>query len=91
MGLRGVAARGTVVVSLAVYFGGSAAATAYALFYFWVALAACYFLRPRIAFTHLCIASAAYALVLAREPGSRDAPRAQLGHGHRDPRSSWAS
>jgi diguanylate cyclase (GGDEF)-like protein len=60
---------GTVVVSLAVYFGGPAAATAYALFYLWVALAACYFLRPRIAFTHLCIASAAYALVLAVSPG----------------------
>ena len=37
---------GTVVVSLAVYFSGPEAATAYALFYLWVALAACYFLRP---------------------------------------------
>ena len=60
---------GTVVVSLAVYFSGPEAATAYALFYLWVALAACYFLRPPVAFTHLCIASAAYALVLVVGPG----------------------
>jgi diguanylate cyclase (GGDEF)-like protein len=60
---------GTVVVSLAVYFSGPEAATAYALFYLWVALAACYFLRPPVAFTHLCIASAAYALVLVVSPG----------------------
>jgi diguanylate cyclase (GGDEF)-like protein len=60
---------GTVVVSLAVYFSGPEAATAYALFYLWVALAACYFLRPPVAFTHLCIASASYALVLVVSPG----------------------
>jgi len=60
---------GTVVVRLAVYFSGPEAATAYALFYLWVALAACYFLRPPVAFTHLCIASAAYALVLVVSPG----------------------
>ena len=60
---------GTVVVSLAVYFSGPEAATAYALFYLWVALAACYFLRPPIAFTHLCIASAAYALSSSSSPG----------------------
>ena len=60
---------GTVVVSLAVYFSGPEAATAYALFYLWVALAACYFLRPPVAFTHLGIASAAYALVLVVSPG----------------------
>jgi diguanylate cyclase (GGDEF)-like protein len=60
---------GTVVVSLAVYFSGPEAATAYALFYLWVALAACYFLRPPVAFIHLCIASASYALVLVVSPG----------------------
>jgi diguanylate cyclase (GGDEF)-like protein len=60
---------GTVIVSLAVYFGGSEAATAYAMYYFWVALAACYFLRPPIAFAHLCIASAAYGIVLLVGPG----------------------
>jgi len=60
---------GTAVVSLAVYFGGPEAATAYSLFYLWVALAACYFLRPPIAFAHLCAASGAYALVLFVAPG----------------------
>jgi diguanylate cyclase (GGDEF)-like protein len=60
---------GTIVISLAVYFAGSQAATVYATFYFWVALAACYFLRPRIAFLHLCLASAAYGLVLLVGPG----------------------
>src|SRR5215211_1158264 len=60
---------GTLLVSLAVYFGGSQAATAYAMFYFWVALAACYFLRPPIAFAHLVMASMAYGLVLLVGPG----------------------
>ena len=60
---------GTVLVSLAVYFGGSQAATAYAMYYFWVALAACYFLRPPIAVAHLIVASAAYGIVLLVGPG----------------------
>src|SRR5215211_1353774 len=55
---------GTLLVSLAVYFGGPQAATAYAMYYFWVALAACYFLRPPIAVAHLIVASAAYGIVL---------------------------
>jgi diguanylate cyclase (GGDEF)-like protein len=59
---------GTAVVSLAVYFGGSQAATAYAMYYFWVALAACYFLRPPIAIAHLFVASLAYGLVLLVGP-----------------------
>src|SRR4051794_2087797 len=62
-------ALGTAVVSLAVYFGGSQAATAYAMYYLWIGLAACYFLRPPIAFAHLGLASAAYALVLLIAPG----------------------
>jgi diguanylate cyclase (GGDEF)-like protein len=60
---------GTVLVSLAVYFGGSEAATAYAMYYFWVALAACYFLRPPVAVAHLVVASLAYGLVLLVGPG----------------------
>ena len=60
---------GTALVSLAVYFAGSQAATAYAMYYFWVALAACYFLRPPIAVAHLVVASAAYGLVLLVSPG----------------------
>jgi len=60
---------GTVLVSLAVYFGGSEAATAYAMYYFWVGLAACYFLRPPVAVAHLVVASLAYGLVLLVGPG----------------------
>jgi diguanylate cyclase (GGDEF)-like protein len=65
---------GTALVSLAVYFGGSQAATAYAMYYFWVAVAACYFLRPPIAVGHLVIASAAYGLVLLVSPGDAVLP-----------------
>jgi two-component system cell cycle response regulator len=60
---------GTAAVSLAVYFGGSQAATAYAMYYFWVALAACYFLRPQIAIAHLLVASLSCGLVLLVGPG----------------------
>jgi diguanylate cyclase (GGDEF)-like protein len=60
---------GTALVSLAVYFGGPEAATAYAMYYFWVALAACYFLRPPVAVAHLVVASLAYGLVLLVGPG----------------------
>jgi len=55
---------GTILVSLVVYFGGSDAPAAYATYYFWVVLAACYFLRPAIAATHLALASAGYGIVL---------------------------
>jgi diguanylate cyclase (GGDEF)-like protein len=55
---------GTVLISLAAYFGGSEAASAYALYYFWVAASACYFLRPAVAAAHLVLASAGYGIVL---------------------------
>jgi diguanylate cyclase (GGDEF)-like protein len=55
---------GTILVSLGVYFGGSDASAAYAAYYFWVVLAACYFLRPAVAATHLALASAGYGIVL---------------------------
>ena len=55
---------GTILVSLAVYFGGSDAPAAYAVYYFWVALAACYFLTPAVAATHLALASAGYGIAL---------------------------
>ena len=61
-------AAGTLLVSLAVYFGGSNGADAYVMFYFWVAMAACYFLRPAGAFAHLALASAAYGVVLLLTP-----------------------
>src|SRR5919108_1822345 len=60
---------GTILVSLAVYFGGSEAAAAYAVYYFWVGLAACYFLRPAVAAAHLGLASAGYRIAL---PASDD-------------------
>lgn len=55
---------GTLLVSLGVYFGGADAPAAYAMYYLWVALAACYFFRPAIAALHLAVASAAYGVVL---------------------------
>jgi diguanylate cyclase (GGDEF)-like protein len=55
---------GTVLVTLAVYFGGSDAPSAYAMYYLWVALAACYFFQPAIAAIHLAIASAAFGIAL---------------------------
>jgi two-component system cell cycle response regulator len=55
---------GTILVSVAVYFGGSDAPAAYAAYYFWVALAACYFLTPAVAATHLALASAGYGIAL---------------------------
>jgi diguanylate cyclase (GGDEF)-like protein len=70
---------GTVLVSLAVYFGGSQAVTAYAMFYFWIAVAACYLLRPAIAFAHLIAASAAYGLVLLVGPGHVALPGLEWG------------
>jgi diguanylate cyclase (GGDEF)-like protein len=65
---------GTLIVSLAVDFGGSQAATAYAMYYFWVALAACYFLRPPIAVGHLFVASIAYGIVLLVGPSGITLP-----------------
>ena len=38
------------------------------MFYFWVAMAACYFLRPAGAVAHLALASAAYGLVVLLAP-----------------------
>lgn len=55
---------GAILVSLAVYFGGSDAPAAYAAYYFWVALAACYFLTPAVAASHLALASAGYGIAL---------------------------
>ncbi len=60
---------GTILVSLAVYFGGSDAPAAYAAYYFWVALAACYFLTPAVAASHLALASAGYGIALLASAG----------------------
>lgn len=60
---------GTLLVGLVVYFGGSDAPAAYAAYYFWVALAACYFLRPAVAAAHLALASAGYGVALLASGG----------------------
>ncbi|OLE38769.1 MAG: hypothetical protein AUG48_00930, partial [Actinobacteria bacterium 13_1_20CM_3_68_9] len=60
---------GTTLVSVGVYFGGADATSAYAMYYFWIVLAACYFLRPAMAATHLALASAGYALALVALEG----------------------
>jgi diguanylate cyclase (GGDEF)-like protein len=60
---------GTVLVSLGIYFAGPEVPAAYAMYYFWVALAACYFFRPAVAATHLALASLAYAIVLVLARG----------------------
>ena len=65
---------GTILISLCVYFGGSEAADAYAMYYFWVALTACYFFRPAIAAGHLALASAAYGTVLLVAPEQISVP-----------------
>jgi two-component system cell cycle response regulator len=72
--LRASPLLGTIFVSLAVYFGGADVAGAYAGYYLWVALAACYFLRPGLAAVHVALASAAYAIVLAIEGGDVAVP-----------------
>ena len=73
---------GTILVSLAVYFGGSDAAAAYAAYYFWVALAACYFLRPAVAATHLALASAGYGIALLAS-AEVEVPALNVGAGDR--------
>jgi diguanylate cyclase (GGDEF)-like protein len=65
---------GTILISLGVYFGGSDAADAYAMYYVWVAVAACYFLKPVIAAAHLVLASAAYGIVLLVAPETISIP-----------------
>ena len=72
--LRATPAAGTILVSLSVYWGGSNGAAAYAMYYFWVALAACYFLRPVLAGAHLAFASAAYGVVLLIGPDDITVP-----------------
>jgi diguanylate cyclase (GGDEF)-like protein len=62
--LQAAPAIGTVLVSLAIYFGGDVAAAGYAAYLFWVALAACYFLRPAIAAAHLILACAGFGVAL---------------------------
>jgi len=55
---------GNLLVALAIVFGGTQAAGAYGLFYFWVALAAFYFFELRWAIVCGAVASISYAVVL---------------------------
>jgi diguanylate cyclase (GGDEF)-like protein/putative nucleotidyltransferase with HDIG domain len=55
---------GNLLVALAIVFGGTQATGAYALFYFWVALAAFYFFELRWAMVCGTVASISYAAVL---------------------------
>jgi diguanylate cyclase (GGDEF)-like protein/putative nucleotidyltransferase with HDIG domain len=60
---------GNLLVALAIVFGGTQAAGAYALFYFWVALAAFYFFELRWAMVCGAVASISYAIVLSFHAG----------------------
>ena len=59
---------GTMLVALALVFGGSGATAAYALLYFWVALSAFYFFELRWAMLCGAVASLSYATVLVIQP-----------------------
>ncbi|MEK6251636.1 MAG: diguanylate cyclase [Actinomycetota bacterium] len=59
---------GNLFVALALVFGGTQATGAYALFYFWVALAAFYFFELRWAMVCGAVASISYAAVLVMRP-----------------------
>jgi diguanylate cyclase (GGDEF)-like protein len=55
---------GAVLVTAALEFGGATAAGAYGMFFFWVALAACYFFGLRLAVFHIVFCAACYAIAL---------------------------
>ena len=60
---------GSLMVALALVFGGTQATGAYALFYFWVALAAFYFFELRWAMICGAVASLSYAAMIVLRPG----------------------
>jgi len=55
---------GAVLVTAAVWAGGASAVGAYAVFFFWVVLAACYFFSRRVALGHIAFCAACYGFVL---------------------------
>src|SRR6266511_185322 len=57
---------GAALVATLLYFGGPGAVGAYAMFFFWVVLAACYFFGLRVALVHITICTACYGAVLLR-------------------------
>ncbi len=58
-------ALGALLSTAVVYFGGVGAMGAYAMYFFWVVLAACYFLRPPLALAHIALSAGLYGAVLA--------------------------
>jgi two-component system, cell cycle sensor histidine kinase and response regulator CckA len=66
-----LASAGTLLVSSALWFGG---ADGYELFYFWVALYAAYFLRPRKVVGQLAFMVSCYGLVEFAGPGQGVSP-----------------
>jgi signal transduction histidine kinase len=59
---------GGTLVSVVLFFGGASAVSAYAMYFFWVALAAAYFFDFRVAMTNVAIATVLYASVLQLRP-----------------------
>jgi diguanylate cyclase (GGDEF)-like protein/putative nucleotidyltransferase with HDIG domain len=59
---------GNALIAAALVFGGAQASGSYAVFYFWVALAAFYFFELRWAMICGAVASVSYAVVLATQP-----------------------
>ena len=66
-----LASAGTLLVSSALWFGGT---DGYELFYFWVALYAAYFLRPRKVVSQLAFMVSCYGLVEFAGPGQGVSP-----------------
>jgi two-component system, cell cycle sensor histidine kinase and response regulator CckA len=66
-----LASAGTLLVSSALWFGGT---DGYELFYFWVALYAAYFLRPRKVVGQLAFIVSCYGLVELAGPGQGVTP-----------------
>ena len=63
--LRAAPAIGTLSVALAIYFAGTDASAAYAMYMAWVVIAAALFLDTRLILAHGVLAVAAYAFVLS--------------------------
>ena len=55
---------GALLVTAAIEFGGAAAVGAYAMFFFWVVLAACYFFGLGLALLHVAFCAACYGFAL---------------------------
>jgi len=55
---------GALLVTVTIEFGGAAAAGAYAMFFFWVVLSACYFFGLRLTLLHITFCSACYGFAL---------------------------